>query len=491
MKKKYSILVVDDETGMREGVARILKPFGYEVFIAGDGKEASEIIEKETFDLALIDLKLPDTDGLTILDEILHKDPLVVCIIITAYATLDTAVSATKRGAFDYLAKPFTKDELLVIIDKALDRRDIIVEADKLRKERDRSLLELSHEQTRFKTIISCMTDGVIVTNRDNGIVLFNNAGSKFLDGYMDMEPGAPIADHIKHPDISEMISKAGEEGGNTHMQGKEIKQGDATWLANCGVLRDEEGEFLGTVTVFRDITEMKEVEKIKQRFISLVAHELKAPVAAIRGYLDIILKKAAGNDSAVYDNMMVRAKERADGLLDLIKDLLDMSRIDARKVERHIVPVRLADYIESNLEFLKFEIENRKITVKNNAAGLNLVVMADADELNRIITNLLSNAVKYNKDEGEIIIDAAKKGEMITFSIADTGIGMNEEDQSRLFEDFFRANNPQTRKQPGTGLGLAITRRMIESNNGRVEFESAVGKGTKFSIILPAGYDI
>jgi PAS domain S-box-containing protein len=491
MEKNYSILVVDDESGMREGVARILKPFGYKVFTAGDGKEAFKIIENETFDLALIDLKLPDTDGLSILDEILQKDPLVVCIIITAYATLDTAVSATKRGAFDYLAKPFTKDELLIIVDKALDRRDLIVEADKLRKERDRGLLELSREKTRFKTIISCMTDGVLVTNRDNGIVLYNNAGSKFLEGYMDMEPGAPLADHIKSPEVLEMVEKAGEEGANTHMQGKEIKLGEITWLANCGVLRDEEGDFLGAVTVFRDITEMKEIEKLKQRFISLVAHELKAPVAAIRGYLDIILKKAAGNDAAVYDNMMFRAKERADGLLDLIKDLLDMSRIDARKVERHIAPVRVAEYIESNLEFLKFEIENRKITVENKAAGTNLVVMADADEFNRVITNLLSNAVKYNKDEGKIIIDVGKKGEMITLSIADTGIGMNEEDKARLFEDFFRANNPQTRKQPGTGLGLAITRRMIESNNGRIEFESEVGKGSKFNVILPAGYDI
>jgi two-component system, OmpR family, phosphate regulon sensor histidine kinase PhoR len=94
-------------------------------------------------------------------------------------------------------------------------------------------------------------------------------------------------------------------------------------WLANCAVLRDEAGEFLGTVTVLRDITEIKEVEKIKSRFISLVAHELRAPVAAIKGYLDIILKRAAGDDQKVYDNMLERSRSRADGLLDLIQDLL------------------------------------------------------------------------------------------------------------------------------------------------------------------------
>jgi signal transduction histidine kinase len=139
------------------------------------------------------------------------------------------------------------------------------------------------------------------------------------------------------------------------------------------------------------------------------------------------------------------------------------------------------------NLEFFKVEIEKRNLEVINEIPDKTVKVMADPEELNRIITNLLSNAVKYNNDGGSITISAGKKKGSIFFTITDTGIGMSEEEKERLFEDFFRANNPLTRKQPGTGLGLAITKRMVEANFGRIEAESETGKGSSFTVILPA----
>ncbi len=482
----YKILVVDDEFGMREGVRRVLEPYGHNITTAQDGREAFEIISKNTFDLALIDLKLPDADGLEILDSIMKKDPLTVCIIITAYATLDTAVDATKRGAFDYLAKPFTADQLLVIVDKALDRRDLLLESDRLRQERDRSLLQLQYEQSRFKIIISCMTDGVIVTNRNNEVVLFNNEGSRFLKDAINVEPGTPLTDCSLSPDFIEMVQKAADPNEETHITGKEIKLEEEVWLANCAVLRDDKADFLGTVTVFRDITEMKELEKLKNSFISLVAHELRAPVAAIKGYLDIVIKKAAGDNQATYDNMLNRSRERATGLLNLIKDLLDMSRMDAGRTERKILTVDIKKQLADNADFLKVEMENRKIILNLELPDEDLKAKADPDELNHIMTNLLSNAVKYNKDEGSITVKAGRKGDRVFFQVTDTGIGMNKEDQEQLFRDFFRANNPQTRKQTGTGLGLAITKRMVEANFGTIEAESEPGVGSTFRVVLP-----
>ena len=221
-KEVYSILVVDDEYGMREGVSRVLQPFGHRIYTAKDGKEALALISSKDFDLALIDLKLPDADGLEILDAIQEKDPITVCVIITAYATLDTAVDATKRGAFDYLAKPFTPEELLAVADKALDRRDIALEADRLRKERDLSLLELSLEKTRFKTIISCMSDGVIVTNRDGEVVLYNSIGGKFLTESVS-SPGTPLSACSNHEDLCNLVSESALSGGENCVSGREI----------------------------------------------------------------------------------------------------------------------------------------------------------------------------------------------------------------------------------------------------------------------------
>ena len=487
MEKTYNIFVVDDEFGMREGVRRVLEPYGHNITTAEDGNQAYSLIEENTYDLALIDLKLPDADGLEILDSIIKKNPLTVCIIITAYATLDTAVDATKRGAFDYLAKPFTADQLLVVVDKALDRRDLLEESDKLRKERDRSLLLLQYEQSRFKTIISCMTDGVIITNRNNEIVLFNNVGSKFLVDPINLQLGAPLKEKSLSDELVKIVEKASNPDEETHIAGEEIALEDQVWLANCAVLRDENGDFLGTVTVFRDITEMKELEKMKTRFISLVAHELRAPIAAVKGYLDIVIKRAAGDNQATYDKMLERSRERSTSLLDLINDLLDMSRIDSGRIQRNIQTVNIKKILEDNAQFMKIEMEKRSIGLNIDLPEDELKVKADLKELNQVVTNLLSNAIKYNRDEGSITIKAGKKGDRVYFSVTDTGIGMSKEDQSHLFEEFFRANNPQTRKQTGTGLGLSITKRMVEANFGTIEADSEKGVGTTFRVILPS----
>ncbi len=486
MKDKYDILVVDDELGMREGVRRVLGPYGHNVSTAQNCAEAMKLLDDGSFDLALLDMRLPDGDGLSILDVIKQQDPLTVCIMITAYATLDTAVDATKRGAFDYLAKPFTADQLLTVVDRALDRRDLLVEADILRQERDRSLLELSREKTRLGTIIRCMADGVIVTNRDGEIVLFNSRGSRFLKDHLTVTPGTPFREKAVSEDMVEMVETAGDPSLNREVAGREISLGEETHLANCATLRDEEGGFLGTVTVLRDISHIKELERAKARFVSMVTHDLRAPVAAIKGYLDIIVKKAAGNDPGVYDQMILRSRDRAEGLLDLIRDLLDMSRIDGGKVERQIGPVDLEELLRNNAEFFKNDAQARDLSIILDLPDTELTASADTDELNRIITNLLSNAIKYNRPGGTITITAGSLKDQVQFSVEDTGIGMTPQEQERLFEDFYRAANPQARKQTGTGLGLAITRRLVEANFGRIDVDSSWQKGTKFTVTLP-----
>ncbi|MFP4499234.1 MAG: response regulator [Vulcanimicrobiota bacterium] len=487
MEKKYKILVVDDEFGMREGIRRILAPYEHTVITAEDGREAKELIKKESFDLAFLDMKLPDTSGLEILEEIKTSQPLTVCIIITAYATLDTAVSATKKGAFDYLAKPFTTDQLLTVADKALDRRDLLMETDRLRKERDSSLLELTHEKTRFRTIISSMQDGVIVTNKENQVVLFNGKGKSFIKSPGSFIPGIEINNAINNNEIVKMVYQVADPETDIWVAAREIEADDKTWLANCSVIRDSDDNFMGTVILFRDISPIKEVEKLKARFVSTVVHELRAPVAAIKGYLEIIQGKAAGEDPETYNHMLKRSSIRADGLLQLIEDLLNMNRLDSRKVERHIKPVDLKKVLTENIEFFTPQLKEKNIVLETSFDDAESIVKCDIDELNRIITNLLSNAIKYNKTNGKIEVGIIKEGKDYTFWIADTGIGISEQDQERLFKDFFRANNPQARRETGTGLGLSITKRMVEANFGTIEVESIMNEGTRFSVNLPA----
>ena len=165
------ILVTDDELGMREGCRKILVAEGYEVETAADGVQALEVFDKHrNFSAALVDLKMPRMGGMELIETIRRQDPDIVLLVITAYAAINTAVEATKRGAYSYIPKPFLPDELLLRVRNGLEMRALTIEARRLREERESRLLEVEAERTQSRTIIDCMTDGVLVVNRDRQI---------------------------------------------------------------------------------------------------------------------------------------------------------------------------------------------------------------------------------------------------------------------------------------------------------------------------------
>ncbi len=171
-KRPGRVLVVDDEPGMREGCRRILLPEGHTVTTVASGEEALRVMAPGAFDLALVDLKMPGMSGMELLPRLREADPDFVCVMCTAYATLETAVQATKGGAYDYVPKPFTPDELIGVVDRALEVQWLTREAARLREEAERNLLLVAGEQSRTRTIIQNMADGVLVTNREGKLAL-------------------------------------------------------------------------------------------------------------------------------------------------------------------------------------------------------------------------------------------------------------------------------------------------------------------------------
>jgi DNA-binding NtrC family response regulator len=173
------ILVVDDEPGIREGCRKILASEGFEVITAGDGKAGLEqFLDRGPFAVLLVDLQMPRMSGLELIRELRGRDPDIVPIIITAHATIDTAVEGTKQGAYSYIPKPFTADELLLSIKNGLERRTLSLEARRLREEREKRLLEVASERSKSNTIIACMTDGILVINTEGLVVLRNAAAA-------------------------------------------------------------------------------------------------------------------------------------------------------------------------------------------------------------------------------------------------------------------------------------------------------------------------
>ena len=370
--ERLKLLVVDDEQPMREGVMRALRKFtvslpyadddyGFDLSEAGTGEEALEMIEKAPPDLLLLDYKLPGIKGLDVLDSITQRQLDILTVMITAYASLETAVSATRYGAYDFLAKPFTPEELRTAVQKA-----------------------------------------------------------------------------TKHLVLSRQARKLSEEK-----------------------------------------------RKVRFQFISVLAHELKSPLAAVEGYLRIIQEKSAGADLAAYETMVNRSITRLEGMRKMIFDILDLTRIESGQKKRELAETDLREAAQAAIETALQSAQERGVTIELHAPE-RAPMLADRGELDIVFNNLVSNAVKYNRPNGRVDLTIATDDEQVTITCRDTGIGLSETEAQQLFREFVRIKNAKTKNILGSGLGLSTVKKLAtEYYGGDVRVESEPNVGSTFTVTL------
>jgi two-component system sensor histidine kinase/response regulator len=369
--ERLRTLVVDDEPGMREGIRRALdrfefripdvdETFGFEVDTAESGAEAAEKIRSAAPDVLLLDYKLPDTTGLEILERFRPDLAESVTLMITAYASLDTAVSAIKGGAFDFLAKPFTPDELRKTLSKAA--QNLILA---------RQVKKLAREQ-----------------------------------------------------------------------------------------------------------------RKVRFQFISVLGHELKAPLNAVEGYLHMIRDRTLGESLADYDEPLNRSLLRLTGMRKIIHDLLDLTRIESGSKRREAAEQDLPAIVKTAVETVLPQAEEKRVTLFVDAPPA-FRFRCDAGEIEMILNNLISNAVKYNRDGGRVDVRLSDEDGIARLTVRDNGIGMTREETELLFREFVRIKNEKTRSILGSGLGLAIVKKLALMYGGDVAVESEPDRGSAFTVVL------
>jgi two-component system phosphate regulon sensor histidine kinase PhoR len=489
VENRASILVVDDEMGIREACKRALAREGYAVDLAEDGNLGLEKIKGGSYDLILMDLMMPGIGGLDLIKKTNDIDPEIIIVVITGYATIETAVEATKRGAYDYLPKPFTPEALTALVQRGLEKRELRLEAQRLHHEREQRLLELAGEKSRLRTIIGCMTDGVLVTNLERQLVLWNASAVKMLKLTGTDESGHPLDRYIKNASLVESVENiltSKDEAVSMLSRELHVEDPKSVLMAALAPVRDEQGELLGAVTVLRDITKLKEIENIKSQFVSMVAHELRAPLAAVEGWLDVVISGEADGDKTLERQWLQRAKERSRSLLALVNDLLEINKIEAGKVAQKMEPVEVAQVIRKTIDFLRPEADKRRISFAVNLPADLPAVPADLQDMEKLFTNLISNAIKYNVDNGSVTVGDTVDENYVGIHIQDTGIGIAEDDLPKIFDDFFRVENEQTSHISGTGLGLTIAKKIVDSHFGHIEVKSQPNRGSTFSVYLP-----
>ncbi|MBI5711841.1 MAG: hypothetical protein HZC38_00220 [Chloroflexi bacterium] len=243
----------------------------------------------------------------------------------------------------------------------------------------------------------------------------------------------------------------------------------------------------MGSVSIFRDITREVEVDRIKTEFVTTASHELLTPITPIKGYADLLLMGATGTLTPKQQEVVELIKSNADRLRSLVDDLLDISRIESGKIDLQLAPVPIQEVINEVVTHLQERVNTQKpMHIVSHIADDLPLVSADRERLIQIITNLADNAFSYTEAGGTITFEAHLEDGDLVVSVGDTGIGLSPEDKARMFERFYRAENPLVMASAGTGLGLSIVQRLVDMHEGKLWAESdGIGCGSTFYVQL------
>jgi len=330
------------------------------------------------------------------------------------------------------------------------------------------------------------MHEGVVVFNIRREPVLINPRAEHFLGTHF--RDGMTLPDLFPDRDAAAAID-AVIDSAPAHPECRLVRLSvgeERLQMSISPLLRD--GEAGGAIVILSDVTETWKAEQEKNRFVSMVAHELKSPLSAIINYINVILTGMFDDNAPKMREMLERCKVRGEALLDLVRDLLYINSREVGKVERSIEDLDLKAAISSQLEFFKVQTEKRRIVAALDAPLERYPVRADRGDMDRIFMNLISNGIKYNRDRGSLTVRIADAGEAWEITVRDTGIGLSEAELSRIFHEFYRVKSPKTSGIAGTGLGLATVKRVLGEYNGRITVHSKPDAGSAFTVIFPKG---
>lgn len=486
-----SILVVDDEIDIREGSERILSRMGFAIQKASRGEEALEVIQKQDIAIVFLDLKMPGMDGMEVLQHIRQMDGEILVIVITGYATVETAIEAMKQGAYDFIPKPFEPDQMRMVVRRAADRIRLTREAAALDSERKRTLFDLDAEKSRIRTIVESLPDGVLVTNAAGQVVLINPAFRQLMDLGEETVTGNPIEEYIPDESLCRLIHEISE---GCHIDFDDIPDqefalsNEKFLLARSQPVKGEKNECLGAVVNIVDISTMKVLDRLKSEFVAKVSHELRSPLSTIHEQLAMVINDIMGSAPQQDHHILTRAKEKTQGLISMIGDLLDLSRIEEGIICHEPKPVQVEVLLKGILEFLTARADSKKQTLTLKLPEEPLPVLgADPLALESIFGNLITNAINYTPEGGAIQVVADNAGINIRVKVIDNGYGIADKHLEKIFDRFYRVKDDNTRYITGTGLGLPIVKGLLESLGGMIELESTPGEGSTFTILLPA----
>jgi len=353
--------------------------------------------------------------------------------------------------------------------------------------EKERKRVE--EEKNKTLAVITHLADGLLVFDKENKLSLINHQAEKFLNIKAEEVMGRSILGLVNLPNFKVLANLLGPEIKGIFRKELTLDKDLIVEVSTEPMM--PRGEKLGTLVILHDISREKMVERIKTEFVSLAAHQLRTPLSAIKWTLKMLLDGDLGGITEEQRDFIEKTYQCNERMISLINDLLDITRIEEGRYLYKPAPADFGEMASAVVNYCQEEIARKKIDLDFKKPKIKLPkVSVDAEKIKLVIQNLLENAIKYTPSGGKIAVsleyDEDKKE--IIFSAKDTGVGIPQDQQSRVFTKFFRGANVMRMETEGSGLGLFISKNIIEAHGGKIWFESKEGQGATFHIVLPVG---
>ncbi len=518
---RAKILVVDDEANVLLTVAAILEQEGYDVNSAQGGEQALRAIRTTHYDLVLTDLKMPGIDGLRVLEEVRKISPSTVTVMMTGYGSVDSALEAVQRGAYEYLLKPTEVADLKSAVYRSLERKRFS-EIDTLYRI-GRTLTHALDPQAIASEVTDAVRQVLGVTNAS--LVNLTSAASDLLtDPLRNVSRDATVLPRLERGHVvsstdalAPLNQWALSRGADSYVfvpglangrlicvlcadNGPKPYEFHASALRFLRSLAAQTALSLSNAALFAELqrnnqqleaanTKLQELDKLKSQFLSVATHELRTPLSIILGYNSMLAETLNDRLSEEEKDTLRESVTACKRLIRLVNSMLDISQIESGKMRMNYASADVRRLVSGVIALFQQEARTKQIRLGLEVPARLPRLVLDSERIEQVLVNLLGNALKFTPAGGSVNLSVRHIPETrsVQVSVRDTGIGIAADAREKIFDEFAQIHQGMKKRQrEGSGLGLAIARRIIEAHQGALQVESAPGQGSRFFFTIP-----
>ncbi len=468
---KRLLLALADAQLCRQLAVKVFAPAGYGVIQVLNGADLRKALQNKRLDLLFLGDRLPDEDSFELAEELKTMYPTLPVVLLAKKASRDHLLHSMQLGFVDYLTLPLDKETALEAARRGVERKRRW--DGWLKKETGRITGPLNQRLSEMESILEQVNDGVVVLDPQNHIVMVNKAMRRAFELSDKDLLGMPAKNLFHNEELLRILEDPNAQADHLEIQSP---QGGFYDLHVSRI------PAVGTVASLHDISNLKQLDHLRKDFVNTVSHDLRSPLTAILGYVELIERAGPVNPQQI--EFIQRVKSSVHATTELINDLLNLGRVEVGMIDE-LTPVDMKVVVAQQLEVLQAQAQEKKQTLKMAEPGQLAPVLGSRTQLAQMANNLIGNASKYTPPGGEIRVLLRQEQNQLILHVADNGPGIPLEDQGRIFEKFYRASNVDAETQ-GTGLGLAIVKSIVENHRGRIWVDSKSGEGSIFTVVLP-----